>query len=157
MALKLPKGINMLASSVKPNTDKANYSAKAFEKQSMGTKRLNHFLRQVCKSHPLIFLHLTYASYQGIQPSSSQRCKYCFGCRSPNNSTHAKHTNDIPLSTAGAVVLMGNVVFGDNDEILTAAADWRVERKKKRERERGFGGGRILEDWSQTNSWIKTA
>lgn len=28
---------------------------------------------------------------------------------------------------------MGNVVFGDNDEILTAAADWRVEGGKKKE------------------------
>lgn len=46
MALKLPKDsfLNMLRSSVKSNTDKANYSAKAFEKQNMRTKRLNYFL-----------------------------------------------------------------------------------------------------------------
>lgn len=44
VTVKLPKGINMQASSVKSNTDKANYSAKASEKQSMGTKGLNHFL-----------------------------------------------------------------------------------------------------------------
>lgn len=38
---------------------------------------------------------------------------------------------------------MGNVVFRD-DEILTAAAHWRVERN-------GIGI-EVLEDWSQTNS-----
>jgi len=51
---------------------------------------------------------------------------------------------------------MGNVGLGDSDEILTAAADWRVERKKEK-REKGDMEGGILEDWSQTNSWIKTA
>lgn len=36
---------------------------------------------------------------------------------------------------------MGNVVFGDNDEILTAAADWRVEREKKERERKGIGKG----------------
>lgn len=127
----------MLASSVKSNTDKANYSAKAFEKQSMGTKGLNHFLPASLQ----ISRFSISASYACLLPRDSafqQSCKYCFGCRSPNNNTHAKQTNDISLSTEGAVVLMGNVVFGDNDEILTAAADWRVERgEREREREKG--------------------
>lgn len=34
---------------------------------------------------------------------------------------------------------MGNVAFGDNDEILTAAADWRVEKEGEKKEE---GGGR---------------
>lgn len=39
-------------------------------------------------------------------------------------------------------MLMGNVVFGDNDETLTAAADWRVESKKREKGDReGDAGG----------------
>lgn len=51
---------------------------------------------------------------------------------------------------------MGNVVFGDNDEILTAAADWRVEGGKEKRKQADRDGGK-LKDWSQTNSWVKTA
>lgn len=50
---------------------------------------------------------------------------------------------------------MGNVAFGDNDEILTAAADWRVEKEGEK-KEEGGGEREIREYWSQNNSWIKT-
>lgn len=128
MALKLPKGINMLASSVKSDTDKATVQ-RHLKSRAWEQKGLTIFCQQVCKSYPSILLHLMCAPYQGIQPCSSQRRRYCFGCRPPNSNTHAKHRNDTALRTEGAVALMGNVVFGDNDEILTAVADWRVERK----------------------------
>lgn len=52
---------------------------------------------------------------------------------------HARHTNDIPLGTAEALALMGNVVFGVSDENATAAAG------KKKSRGRGGGAGNRLE------------